>query len=91
MTLSAIPLGRLLPPHFTDKETETLRREITSKGHIADAAVLYLRLHLALLPPDPDACLVHASGLGHLSESPLKDSFLENLLMKWVEVSFISK
>ena len=55
------PAGWTLTTHFTDKETEGPRWEITSKAHTADAAVPYLRSHLALLLPDPDACLVHAS------------------------------
>lgn len=61
MTHLAILPGGLLPSHFTDKETETPGWEITSKGHTAGAAALDLRPHLALLPPDPDAGLVHAS------------------------------
>lgn len=66
----AILPGEPLLPHFIDRETETQRKEITSRGHAADALVLELRERPAFLPPDPVVQSM-AGGLGLLGESPI--------------------
>lgn len=53
--LSAILPGELLLSHFIDRETETQKKELVRKSQEADASVLELRQHLALVTLSPVA------------------------------------
>lgn len=53
--LSTILPGGLLLSHFIDRETETQRKELALKSQGADASVLELQQHLALVTLSPVA------------------------------------